>query len=62
MGSTWPFDHVLDATTAEAIIMLRGMEFLESMGCSPTTVESDYLEHIHPCIGIKKIGIHTLQS
>lgn len=53
-GSTWIFDHVLDATMAEAIETLREMEILENLGCSPRTFESDCLKLIQSCMGIIK--------
>lgn len=38
-------DHLLDATTAKAIACPRkGLELVESLGCSPVIVESDSLD------------------
>lgn len=50
-GSTWLFDHVINATMAEAIAKLRGLEVLERLRCSPMTVEYD----CQSCTGIVEI-------
>jgi hypothetical protein len=48
-------DHTLDATTAEAIALLKDFELLESLGCSRMVTESDCLELIEACNGVNEV-------
>lgn len=41
-----PFDHVLDAAAAEAIVMRRGISLALSLGCSRVIVNSDCMDVI----------------
>lgn len=50
-GTAGPIYHVMDATSAEALAMLKGMELLERLGCSGVVVESDCLQLINACTG-----------
>jgi hypothetical protein len=43
--------NILDASTAEAISLKRGLELLENFQCSPTIVESDNIEVVNACNG-----------
>jgi ribonuclease HI len=47
-ASCCPLTNVLDTTTAGSS---QGMEFLEQIGCSHMTIESDSLELIQSCNG-----------
>jgi ribonuclease HI len=40
-GMACPLDNLLSATTAEAYALLKGLEFLDRIGCSSCYVESD---------------------
>ena len=42
-------DNVLDASAAEAMALLRGLQFLQRLGCSSAIIESDSLELIQAC-------------
>jgi ribonuclease HI len=48
-------DHVLDAASAEALALLRGLEFLEQIGVSNVIVESDSLSLIQACNSLIKV-------
>ena len=43
-GATWPLTKLLDAATAEATALQRGMMFIERIGRAPVVVETDSLE------------------
>ena len=55
VGMAGLLDNVLDATTAEALALLRGLEFLEKLGCQSVCIESDSLELIQACTGVIEI-------
>jgi hypothetical protein len=44
-------DNMMGVATAEATALLRGLEFLEQIGCSSAYIESDTLELIHASNG-----------
>jgi ribonuclease HI len=50
-------DHVLDAAAAEALALLRGLQFLQGLGVSSVLIESDSLELIQACN--RKIEVWT---
>lgn len=54
-GASWIPHHVLDATTAEAVAIQRGLEMVEDLGCQQIIVESDSLEVIQACNGVIEI-------
>jgi ribonuclease HI len=55
-GMACPLDNLLSATTAEAYALLKGLEFLDRIGCSSCYVESDSLELIRACNGEVEIN------
>ena len=60
-GTTWLLNHVLDATTAEAFALQKGLELVENIGCSPDIVESDSLE-LEGHSSLQWIIFHTCTS
>jgi ribonuclease HI len=48
-GYAGPLNHVFNAATAEALALLKGLEFLEQLGVSSVNIESDSLELIQAC-------------
>jgi hypothetical protein len=48
---------MLDASTAEALALKRGLELFERIKCSPTIVESDNLALVDACNGEGDIWI-----
>ena len=54
-GASWLLHHLLDATTAEAVAIQRGLELVEGLGCHQVIVESDSLEVIQACNGVIEI-------
>ena len=42
-------DNVLDAAAAESMALVRGLQFLQGLGCSSAIIESDSLELIQSC-------------
>ena len=50
-GMACVVDHVLNGATAKALALLKGLQFLESVGCSSVIIESDSLELIQVCNG-----------
>jgi ribonuclease HI len=42
-------DCVLDATSTEALALLKGLEWLNKLGVSKVIIESDSLELIQVC-------------
>jgi ribonuclease HI len=42
-GASWELSNMLDATTAEAVALQKGLQFIEQLGCSPVIIESDSL-------------------
>jgi ribonuclease HI len=55
-GMACPLDNLLSAATAEAYALLKGLKFLDKIGCSSCIVESDSLELIQACIGEVEIN------
>ena len=55
VAMTWLMDHLLDASTAEARAIQKGLEFVEYLGCTRLIVESDSLEVIQACNGLTEI-------
>ena len=55
----WPewIDNVQDAAAAKALALLRGLQFIERLGCFSAIIESDSLELIQACN--KEIEIWT---
>lgn len=50
----------MDATTTEALGLLRELELLEKLDCSSVTVESDSMELVQACNGTIQIrGLYT---
>jgi ribonuclease HI len=41
-----PLYHMISVATTKAIALVRGLEFMEKLGCTSATVESDSLELI----------------
>ena len=54
-GGYWPLGCVLDAATAEAAALQKGMLLIERLGCSPTIIESDCLELCQAYNGVSEI-------
>ena len=50
-STTCLFVSTLDATSAEALAMLKGLELLERLGCTNIIIEFDSLELINACKG-----------
>ena len=42
-------NNILSAATADALHLLKGLEFLEQLGVSSVTIEADSLELIQAC-------------
>ena len=42
-------NNVLDAAAAESMALVRGLQFLQRLGCSSPIIESDSLELIQAC-------------
>jgi ribonuclease HI len=40
-GMSCTLENVLSVATVEALALLRGLEFLEELGCSSVIIESD---------------------
>lgn len=43
-GAGCSLDHLLDAATAEAVALRKGLLLIENLGCRPVIVETDSLE------------------
>lgn len=56
-GASNQIDHILDAPTAEAMALRRGLMLLHEVGCSRVTVESDCLELWKHAMEILKFGV-----
>jgi ribonuclease HI len=54
-AQTKTIPHAISATMAEAIAMLHGLTFANSLGCNHVEVEPDSLEVIQLCSGAKRI-------
>ena len=54
-GMACPLDNLLNASSAEASAMLKGLEFLENLEISSACIESDSLELIQACNGDMEI-------
>ena len=50
-GAANPVQMILDAASAEALTLLKGLELVEKLGCTHITCESDCLELINACNG-----------
>ena len=50
-STTCLFVSTLDATSVDALAMLKGLELLERLGCTNIIIESDSLELINACKG-----------
>jgi ribonuclease HI len=61
-GMYCPLENVLNAATAEALSLLRGLEFLERFGCSKVLIESNSVELIQCCNGTIEVWIHMRRS
>jgi ribonuclease HI len=48
-GFACPINSLLSPATAEAMVIAKGLEFLEQIGVSNVTIESDSLELIQAC-------------
>jgi ribonuclease HI len=59
-----PLEQLIGPDTAEAMALLKGLEFLEqlgcSLGCSLVMVESDSLELIQACNGETEVWSHAV--
>ena len=42
-------DNVMDAAAAEALALLRGLQFLQNLSCAAAIIESDSLELVQAC-------------
>jgi ribonuclease HI len=51
-GMTCPMKNILDASTAEALALLKRINMPDQLGCSSIMVESDSLELIQACNGV----------
>jgi ribonuclease HI len=49
VGLACPLSHVHDATTAEALALHKGLDFLLEIGVTRVTTETDSLEVIQAC-------------
>jgi hypothetical protein len=49
---SWVFNHILDASTAEALALQKVLQLIEDIRCSPTTIESDSLELVQAFNGV----------
>lgn len=54
-GYACPLDHVLNASTAEALALLEGLKFLENLGVTRVITESDSLEIIQACNAVIEV-------
>jgi ribonuclease HI len=54
-GKTWIGDNFLNATTAEASALLRGLQLVEDLGCAPVIIESDCLELVQAFNGEREV-------
>jgi ribonuclease HI len=54
-GIACTLQNVLSAATAEALALLRGLEFLEELGCFSVIIESDSLDLIQACNGVVEV-------
>jgi ribonuclease HI len=43
-GSSSLMQNLGDATSADAAALLHGLQLVERIGCSPVTIESDFME------------------
>jgi ribonuclease HI len=50
-GIVCPLGNMQSATSAEAMAILKGFEFLENLGCDAAYIESDSTEVIEACKG-----------
>ena len=55
VGAAWPLNNLLDAITAEATALQRGMMFIEQIGCAPVIIETDSLELSQAYNGVTEI-------
>jgi hypothetical protein len=50
-GLACPMENILDASTSEALDLLKGAKLMDQFGCSSIVVESDSMELIKACNG-----------
>jgi ribonuclease HI len=50
-GMACPVMNLLSPATVEATALLKGLEFLEQIGCSSVYIELDSLELVQACTG-----------
>jgi ribonuclease HI len=49
VGGAHPITNITDVTTAEASALRYGLQVLETIGCTPVSMESDSLELVKAC-------------
>jgi ribonuclease HI len=54
-GASFILEHLLDATTTEAIALQKGLQLIEDLGCSLVVIESDSLELVQAYNGVIEV-------